>query len=193
MTATVRHRRLLDSALTVLRRDGPGALTMRAVADQAGCSTTGIYTRFGSKSGLVEAITVHGLDALDQAMAPAYRSGDPMRLALAYRRWALANPNLYLVMFARAVPDHEPSESTFERGSRSFEALTLLLANQGFADPSSVAYHLYATVHGHVMLELVGFGPADGDELEPWYEIGMNLVMNGLRRNHLTADQRTEA
>ena len=53
-----------------------------------------------------------------------YEAGDLLDSGRAYRRWALANPMHYLVMFGRAVPDFvaEPGVP-LERGLRSFEAL----------------------------------------------------------------------
>ncbi|MEJ7799359.1 MAG: TetR/AcrR family transcriptional regulator, partial [Ilumatobacter sp.] len=57
---------LLEAALAVLRRDGAAALTVRALTEEAGCSTTGVYTYFGGKHGIVEAIFVDGFESFDR-------------------------------------------------------------------------------------------------------------------------------
>ena len=44
------------------------ALTVRNVAAAAGCSTTGVYTYFGGKDGLVDAIFVDGFEKFDAAL-----------------------------------------------------------------------------------------------------------------------------
>lgn len=164
---------LLDAALTVLRRDGAASFTVRAITDEAGCSTTGVYTYFGGKHGLVEAIFVEGFDSFDQALEPHYRARDLAGAGRAYRQWALANPTHYLVMFGRAVPDYVPGDAAAARGRESFQALCDAVAATGAADPFGTAYRLYATVHGYVMLELVGMGPADASELDALYEVGL--------------------
>ena len=88
------------------------ALTVRNVASEAGCSTTGIYTYFGGKNGLVEAIFVEGFESFDAATAPFMEVDDLAGGCRAYREWALANPTQYMVMFGRAVPDFVPSGDT---------------------------------------------------------------------------------
>lgn len=164
---------LLEAALTVLRRDGAAAFTVRAITEEAGCSTTGVYTYFGGKQGIVEAIFVEGFELFDRVLEDHYRSGDLLAAGRAYRQWALANPTHYLVMFGRAVPDFEPGETAGARGLRSFQMLCDAVAANGAADPVGAAYRLYATVHGYVMLELVGMGPVDPAELDALYEVGL--------------------
>jgi AcrR family transcriptional regulator len=172
--------RLLDAALTVLQRDGAAALTVRNITDEAGCSTTGIYTHFGGKNGLVEAILLDGFHSFDGALAPAYEADDLLAAGRAYRRWALANPTHYLVMFGRAVPDFVPSEAALVRAYESFDSLVRAVGRRGVADPEAGAYHLYATVHGYVMLELVDMGPVDPARLDELYDAGIALVLDGL-------------
>ncbi len=174
------QRQLLDAALTVLRRDGAPALTVRHIAEQAGCSTTGIYTHFGGKQGLVEAIFLEGFDSFDDAVLPHYAAGDLLAAGRAYRQWAMANPTHYLIMFGRAVPDFTASDPAMERATRSFEALIEAVANHGAADPAAAAFHLYATVHGYVMLELVDMGPVEADQRDGLYEAGLLAAVAGL-------------
>ncbi len=174
------RRQLLDAALTVLRRDGAPALTVRHVADEAGCSTTGIYTHFGGKQGLVEAIFLEGFESFDAALLPLYEQGELLASGRAYRQWALANPTHYLVMFGRAVPDFEATDSAMERARRSFDALIAAVAAHGAPDPATAAYHLYATVHGYVMLELVDMGPIEPAERDQVYEAGLLAAVAGL-------------
>lgn len=174
------RRQLLDAALTVLRRDGAPGLTVRHIAEEAGCSTTGIYTHFGGKQGLVEAIFLEGFDSFDDALRPHYRQGDLLGAGRSYRKWATANTTHYLVMFGRAVPDFAPSEQARERAQLSFEALVAAVADIGAAEPEAAAYHLYATVHGYVMLELVDLGPDEPSTRDRLYEAGLAASVVGL-------------
>ncbi|MGH1488524.1 MAG: TetR/AcrR family transcriptional regulator [Acidimicrobiales bacterium] len=174
------HQKLLQAGLAVLQSDGAAALTVRRISEEAGCSTTGIYTNFGGKNGLIEAIYIDGFESFDRALSAAYEADDLIEAGAAYRRWALANRMQYQVMFGRAVPDYEPSDVAKERAFSSFMALSDVLERRGAEDPLAQAYHVYASVHGHVMLELVGLGPPDPEEVAELYEEGVRLSLAGL-------------
>jgi AcrR family transcriptional regulator len=171
------RRTILDAALTVLSRDGEARFTVRNVAHEAGCSTTGLYTWFGGKSGLVDAIFVEGFESFDRELAPAYAADDILAAGRAYRRWALANRTHYLVMFGRAVPDADPGPDALARGYRSFLALVALVRRirpeLGEDEAFSWAYHVNATAHGYVMTEISGMSAAPPEALDELYELGM--------------------
>ena len=167
-------RRLLDAALTVLRRDGAACLTVRNITAQAGCSTTGVYTYFDGKNGLVEAIYLDGFASFDKAVAGHLNNDDMLGAGHAYRRWALDNPMHYLVMFGSAVPEYVPSEAARTAATRSFDALVAAVRRLGAGERAEAeAYHVYATVHGYVMLELVQAGPDSGVSAESLFAEGL--------------------
>ena len=58
--------RLLDAASAVIRRDGPQALTLDAVAAQAGVSKGGLLYHFKSKRELLDALVARWLDDCDR-------------------------------------------------------------------------------------------------------------------------------
>lgn len=182
---------MLAAALVVLRRDGAAGLRVRAVADQAGCSTTGIYTHFGSKSGLVEALFVDGFERFDVALGEV--NGAPSALehlravGLQYRRWAIQHSTHYMVMFGGSIPEFEPGPAALLRALQSFGDLTgwvhdaMTSGELADDEPGSVAYHLWATIHGYVMLELAAMQPAPGAVAEDVYRLGLDRVISGLR------------
>lgn len=184
MTAAVStpdpRRAILDAALLVLSRDGESAFTVRNIAREAGCSTTGVYTWFGGKAGLVDAIFIEGFESFDDALQPAYESADPVASGHAYRRWALDNRTHFLVMFGRAVPDVRPGDAALVRGYESFQRLIDhvrevapgLSADEAF----DWAYHVNATVHGYVLTELTGMSTAP-DRAEELYELGLSRTL----------------
>ena len=162
---------LVRAALTVLQRDGASALTVRNITAEAGCSTTGVYTYFGGKQGLVEAIFVEGFESFDRAVVPLLSKDDTLASGRAYRRWALANPTQYMVMFGRAVPDFTPSEAALQRAVQSFAALAETIERVAPGDDyAERAFHVFATLHGYVMLELSGMGAATEAESSVLYE-----------------------
>lgn len=178
------RRAILDAALDVLARDGEGGFTVRRIATAAGCSTTGLYTWFGGKAGLVDAIFIEGFDSFDAALAEAYAGTDPVEVARAYRRWALANRTHYLVMFGRAVPDVRPGDEALSRGYESFQRLVAHVASVrpglGEQGAHDWAYHLNAVVHGYVMTELTEMSPAP-DRVEELFEAGLARTVAPLR------------
>ena len=162
---------LVRAALAVLQRDGAAALTVRNITAEAGCSTTGVYTYFGGKNGLVEAIFVDGFESFDRAVKPSLEGDEILAAGRAYRQWALANPTQYMVMFGRAVPDFTPSEPARDRALESFvdlaDAIRRVSAGDDYAER---AFHVFATVHGYVMLELSGMGARTREESDALYE-----------------------
>src|ERR1700761_5569207 len=72
------ERELLTAAEAVLVRDGPGGLTVRAVAAEAGIAPMGVYNRLGGKDGLVDALLIKGFDRLRAAVDAAMNdTGEP--------------------------------------------------------------------------------------------------------------------
>jgi AcrR family transcriptional regulator len=182
---------ILRAAIGILQRDGAGALTVRNVAAAAGCSTTGVYTYFGGKDGLVDAIFVDGFERFDAALEAVEKRSNPLDQLFvtgeAYRAWALANPTQYQVMFSRAVADFFASDGAQERALQSFEAhverISRAIDSGDLAkdDPIEVAMHVWATVHGYVMLELMQMQPPTAPAPSPTFTAGLERVFDGLR------------
>lgn len=167
---------MLDAALALLGSGGVEAVTVRAVAAGAGCSTIGVYTHFGDKAGLVEALLVDGFDAFSAAVAVVDRGGSDgvERLVAgshAYRDWALANRPLYLLMFSPAPPAPAVRREVLEHGGLSradHEARVRRAVELGelrSGDLGWLADATWAHVHGWVMLELTG--PMSGEDPAP--------------------------
>jgi hypothetical protein len=93
------------------------------------------------------------------------RDQDPhaeiMALALAYRRGALEQRELYGLMFERAVPSFRPDEQDIRYAMRSLDrvqdAVTRAIGpHRRSRDPHTVTVRLWAVVHGLASLELRG-------------------------------------
>ena len=180
---------ILEAASQILSAEGAAALTVRRIASEAGCSTMGIYSRFGGKDGVVDALYVEGFQFLCSGMGELPRTDDPVddlrRCELRYREIALAHATHYMVMFGGAVPDFTPSP---ESKSLALEAFGRLVANvqrcvdagafTGRAD--ELAYTLWSAMHGQVMLEIVGINPVGGDSDEHFRDL-LDTVLAGLQ------------
>ena len=183
---------ILSAAIDILHVHGAGALTVRSVATAAGCSTTGVYTWFGGKNGLVEAIFIDGFQrfgaALDATRAAAPGDHQVVGLAHAYRTWALANPTHYMVMFARTVPDFCPSLDALVTAHGTFQQLVEATAAHmrrvgDDGDPTEVAHHLWAAMHGYVSLEIAEMDMAvDESHRTRRFEAGLRMLTEGVLR-----------
>ena len=60
MTTDTTSSALMKAAADLLASEGPEALTVRRIAATAGCSTMGLYSRFGGKDGVVERLWLDG-------------------------------------------------------------------------------------------------------------------------------------
>jgi AcrR family transcriptional regulator len=162
---TIRHA-VLDAASRLLIERGLGGLSLRQVATEVGCSTTVIYTLFGGKEGLVDALWREGFERLfreeETVSTDAYPLERLAELAHAYRRHALANADYYRLMFGNAVPGFRPSAATLTQSRQTFTVLVETVQDCLDAglfragDPVLIAHALWATVHGVVSLELAG-------------------------------------
>ncbi len=156
---------LVEAAQTVLLRDGPAAVTVRAVAAEAGVAPMGVYNHLGGKDGLVAAILVRGFDGLTAAISAGDEPDPVERLracGLRYREFALTNPQHYAVMFEAALPMETESAEVTEHATAAFMALvdkvTYGMSHGSIrpGDPVDTAQQIWSTVHGAVALELKG-------------------------------------
>ncbi|GAA3392210.1 TetR/AcrR family transcriptional regulator [Cryptosporangium minutisporangium] len=170
---------MLDAASALLVSEGPQALTMRRIAGDIGCSTTVLYTMFGGKEGLAEALYREGFARLRQRLvdAVAFAGDDPgERLAAtgrAYRENALAERAYYGVMFGQVIPGFTPSPEAVAESKRAFDVLGDAVAalraarpdvgsrapdgvDADLVDPTNL---LWAAAHGVVSFELAGHYP----------------------------------
>ena len=180
---------LLAAAARLLTEAGPEALSIRRVAAEAGVSAMGVYSRFGGKQGLVEALFLDGFARLQQVLATVPRTGDPVEDLLEgsrrYRRFALESPAAYAVMFSRAIPEFVPSAPCKLDAAGAFGVLVDSVRRGTDAgalrpgDPVDIAEGIWATCHGLVSLELawMGFVP----DREAHFEATNAALLRGLR------------
>jgi AcrR family transcriptional regulator len=159
------ERALVDAAEAVLVRQGPAAVTVRAVAAEAGVAPMGVYNHLGGKDGLVSAILIRGFDGLTAAISAGDETDAVQRLracGLRYREFALAHRQHYAVMFEGAIPVENASPDVDSHAAAAFGALVDKVAYgiaQGAVRPGDAfdtAQQIWSTVHGAVTLELKG-------------------------------------
>ncbi|MBA4793458.1 TetR/AcrR family transcriptional regulator [Phenylobacterium sp.] len=159
------RRALVEAACRLLETEGPGALSLRAVAREAGVSPAAPYHHFKDKSELLDAVAHEGWEKLDAAFEAVRRSGIApghlvRELGVAYVCFAREHPALYRVMYdcSRDKADmpahvHENEESAYRRVKE-----TLISAG---ADPADEVGLELATIAcwcaGHGLAEMASF------------------------------------
>ncbi|MBX3480234.1 MAG: TetR/AcrR family transcriptional regulator [Caulobacter sp.] len=101
------RRALVDAAARILEREGPSALSLRAVAREAGVSPAAPYHHFKDKNELLEAVAHVGWEALGEAMLDVRDKGADVQslmteLGVAYVCFSQRHPALYRVMYDRS-------------------------------------------------------------------------------------------
>ena len=115
-------RALILAGRRILEKEGPAALSLRAVAREAGVSPAAPYHHFKDKGDLLAAVASEGWHELGEAIVAARSEApDPKRgldaIGFAYVTFARANPNLYRLMYDTAcdqedMPDHAKDETS---------------------------------------------------------------------------------
>jgi AcrR family transcriptional regulator len=165
------RERLLQAAERLSATKGFDALTVRAVAQEAGTTTRAVYALFGSKEGLEQALHRAMFTRLRDLERARERRDDPradlLELALSYRRWAVERPDRYAIAMHRFVGQRARPRS--EEGlAVSREALAELVeavdrchaAGLLATEPADAVIRLRAVVHGLAEFENLGLlGP----------------------------------
>lgn len=175
--------RLLAEAEALIRRDGPDGIALRELARACGSSTMAIYTLYGGKPGLMQALYAVGFARLHAYALSAEHRNAPLRWMvrqmLAYRRFALDHTGLYRLMFGgekRFVPTDRhsrfaslaaPVDDAYPAFAALIDAVGTCLAHHREvpSDPAEVedlAFLVWGQMHGLVGLEIAGYAdPAD--------------------------------
>src|ERR1700730_10111440 len=170
------REQLIEAGIRLLEQHGPQALQVRKVAAEVGASTMAVYTYFGGMAGLIDAIAGEAFARFGRALTEVPETDDPvadfLAMGIAYRRFALANPQRYQLIFGIGSPG-EPTDRTDvtvtgtapARADRalSFEALLHAVRRMTAAGrirddgELPIAGRMWSVIHGAVMLELAGF------------------------------------
>lgn len=182
--------RLLELAAETVSSRGVRALSLRTLAREARTSTAAVYSLFGGKPGLLAALYKEAFARLEGAQARVGIGPDPVedivRLGLAYRDVALADPNGYRIMFSDEVRPDTLDSDTVRLGARTFDHL--LEAVQRAVDAgqypeappaASIATALWANVHGLVSLELGRFVPPQAGDPAAVFEDAVRATVTG--------------
>ncbi|TDD86986.1 TetR/AcrR family transcriptional regulator [Actinomadura darangshiensis] len=125
--ATVKE--ISETARRILVKEGPEAVTLRAIAREMGMTAPALYRYFGSHGELLRHLVgelfndVTGdLHAAMKDVPPGDMSGKFMTAARQFRSWALAHPREYALLFGAPVrgAGHQEDVDFAEECARQF-------------------------------------------------------------------------
>jgi AcrR family transcriptional regulator len=159
------RRGLVDAARRILENEGPNALSLRAVAREAGVSPAAPYHHFKDKGELLDAVALEGWTELGETLAQAkarLKDGDILiaEMGVAYVCFARDNPALYRVMYdcsrdKDALPEdmRDNNESAYCLVRESFREI----AGPEISDMDIELATIAAWCAAHGLAEMSGF------------------------------------
>lgn len=121
-----------ETAWKQIAEFGAPSLGLRSIARELNITAPSIYNYFPSRDDLVTALIVDAYNALAESQEAAVISlpGDDLSdrlfaLGMAYRQWAISNPQRYQLIFGTPLPRYNaPEEITQPAANRALLPLT---------------------------------------------------------------------
>jgi AcrR family transcriptional regulator len=123
---------ILASARQHVAREGAASLSLRSISRELEIAPSALYRYFGGRDGLITALILAAYESLateaDRAAEAAAKRGDSdaerfLAVPRAMRRWALARPHEWGLIFGTPVPGYEAPEDTIALYARVAEAM----------------------------------------------------------------------
>jgi AcrR family transcriptional regulator len=154
------RRALVEAARTVLERDGPQALSLRAVAREAGVSPAAPYHHFKDKSDLLSALAEEGFSALGDALRVDSENATLSDIGVGYVRFARSHPALYRVMYDSARDADAMPTVAHDKKDGGFQLVREALLRAGAMPDNALDLELAcvaAWCAAHGVAEMAGF------------------------------------
>ena len=133
---------ILDAAWALVRAEGLAGLSLRDLARRVGMQAPSLYSYFGSKHAIYDAMFAQGARDYLESEARTPVTGDPLsdlRAGMhAFVGFCTEDPVRYQLMFQRTIPRFEPSPETFALSIAGLERLKDRLAGLGINDARSL-------------------------------------------------------
>lgn len=133
------RQEILGAAWDTVRADGVAALSLRGLARTVGMEPQSLYSYFGSKHAIYDAMFAEAnreLLARFEAMPPVEDPVDALRLtAHTFVAFCVEDPARYQLLFQRTIPGFEPSEESYAVARRVLDRGMAELARAGITRP----------------------------------------------------------
>ena len=162
------RRAILDASLSLIEKEGIGALSMREAARRAGATHGAPYHHFADRAAILAALAAEGFELMHGALRAADERArpDPLRrfraCGDAYFRFAREHTAHFRVMFRPELASPEEHPQVLEASGRAFAVLVEVLLDcqrAGLAPAGDVlplVLTAWSTAHGLAALWVDG-------------------------------------
>ena len=183
---------ILETAQELISEKGPEGISIREIARRIDYSPAGLYKYFNSKDAILEAVCTDGMQELSAAfheVAAGLSSAQRLiEYGLIYADFARRQPEKFMLMFNTLPSTRTSLEQPVEPDSPYQILLDTVragltageLKKTGDCAAESIAFSLWALMHGRAMLELTFLRDfeMDFDLVHRW---AMEIFVNGLQ------------
>lgn len=145
---------ILQTALTIIDRDGADSLSMRRLSEAVGRDPAVLYRHVPNKAAVLDGVAELVLEQLAVNTADPDWAGQLRTIAHDFRRLALAHPNVVALLVTR--PLTTPLGQRPPGTLRHLEDVLALLTCAGFTGEDALHIYrvLFAYLYGHLITEL---------------------------------------
>lgn len=177
------RQEIVAAAWELCRPTGLGGLSLRDLAKAVRMQPPSLYSYFGSKNAIYDAMFAEGARAYDVREAALELTNEPLSDLKAMMRFFVGfctdDVERYQLLFQRTIPGFEPSEESFAISTAGLQRMQTRFAAIGLADP-----------HALDLLTALGTGLADqqisndpgGDRWIRLIDEAMEMFYNHLQR-----------
>ena len=158
---------IIAQAWQIIETDGVESLSLNTLATALGIKAPSLYRHIGNKASLLQAVNLYTTQRLIEALnAATTQTGGAAAEQIAvfmhaYRNFAQAHSNSYILAFTNTDDAARPDENVMEQMALPLQAL--MSAVSGPEDSLAALRGAMALVHGFVLLELHGQLRRGGD------------------------------
>lgn len=136
------RRTILEHAWALCRERGLAELSLRDLAARVGMTAPSLYSYFGSKDAIYDAMFAQGQIQLGEATSSLAATGRPredLRVATrAFFAFCVTDPVRYQLLFQRTIPGFEPSPESYKHAVDRMTEFIEELAAVGITEPRHV-------------------------------------------------------
>lgn len=138
---------ILAAAWRLAREEGLSSLSMRTLAERVGMRAPSLYTYFGSKHDIYDAMFAEGARVFEAGVASLFREvessgASPREVAREMGRrffaFCVEDPVRYQLLFQRVIPGFEPSAASYAHATAAYGEMGAWFARIGVPDRASL-------------------------------------------------------
>jgi AcrR family transcriptional regulator len=183
---------IVEAAWELVRAEGLAGLAMRDLGRRVGMKAQSLYSYFGSKNDIYDAMFLEGYQAFAASAAESFDDDEssPVErvraMASHFFDFCTSDPVRYQLLFQRTIPDFVPSDESFAVAVEVYESMSARLAALGVSDPAAI--DLWTAVLTGLTDQQVSNDPG-GDRWERLLDRAVDMLLREIAP-HLLPDSR---